>query len=96
MANSRSSIKRHKQNLRNRKFNRERKSILKTETRKFLDAIQAKDATRATEQFSQLTKKIDQIAAKGTLHRNTAARRKSRLAKRLNALQSSLEPQGAS
>ena len=42
------------------------------------------DLEEAREMFARVTKKIDQVAAKGTLQRNTAARRKSRLARRLN------------
>jgi small subunit ribosomal protein S20 len=88
VANLASSKKRIKQNERNRKRNRDRKSALKTETRKLVDAIRAGDVSAAQEQYRTVTKKLDQIAAKGTLHRNTAARRKSRLAKQLNTVRS--------
>lgn len=86
MANLPSAKKRIKQNQRNRARNRARKSLLKTETRKFLDAVHDGDAEGARQSFVRVTKKLDQVAAKGTLHRNTVARRKSRLARRLNAL----------
>ena len=59
--------------------------MVKTETRKFLDALHQGDLQTAQETYVRVTKKIDQVAAKGTLHKNTAARRKSRLARRLNA-----------
>jgi small subunit ribosomal protein S20 len=85
VANLASSRKRIKQNERNRTRNKARTSALKTETRKFTDAIHDGALDVAREQFRKLTSKIDQTAAKGTLHRNTAARRKSRLARRLNA-----------
>lgn len=85
MANLASSKKRIKQNERNRIRNRSRTSALKTETRKLEDALRQGALDAAGEQFRKLTRKIDQTAAKGTIHRNTAARRKSRLAKRLNA-----------
>jgi small subunit ribosomal protein S20 len=85
VANLASAKKRNRQNERNRRRNRARKSVLKTETRKFLDAIQAGDLTAAQEQLTRVTKKLDQTAMKGTLHRNTTARRKSRLTRRLNA-----------
>lgn len=88
MANLASSKKRIKQNERDRKRNRDRKSALKSETRKLMDALRAGKLDAAQEQYRTVTKKLDQIAAKGTLHRNTAARRKSRLAKHLNAAQS--------
>ena len=85
MANSLSAKKRIKQNERGRVRNRVRKSVIKTETRRFLDAVQQGELQVAKEVLDRTQKKIDQVAAKGTLHRNTAARRKSRLARMLNA-----------
>ena len=85
MANLASAKKRIKQNDRNRARNRARKSAVRTETRKFLDAIHRGDLQEAQELFSRVAKKLDQTAAKGTLHRNTLARQKSQLARRLNA-----------
>ena len=84
MANSASARKRIKQSERNWRRNRVRKSIVKTETRKFLDLLQSGDLQAARDAYGRVQKKLDQVAAKGTLHRNTAARRKSRLARRLN------------
>jgi small subunit ribosomal protein S20 len=86
VANSASSEKRARQNERNRLQNKARRSALKTETRKFVDAVHAGDAAKAKEEFVAVQRKLDQLAAKRTLHKNTASRRKSRLAKRLNAL----------
>ena len=85
MANLASAKKRNRQNERNRLLNRARKSVIKTETRKLLDAIREGNLDDARQRFVLVTKRLDQTAAKGTLHRNTAARRKSRLAARLNA-----------
>ncbi len=85
MANLPSAKKRNKQNERNRVRNRARRSEVKTETKKLLDAIHRGDLREAQDLFARVSKKIDQVAAKGTLHRNTAARNKSRLARRLNA-----------
>lgn len=84
MANSLSSKKRIKQNEKRHDRNRARKSELKSITRKFLDTIHDGDLKSAQTQFQAITKQLDQIAAKGTLHRNNIARKKSRLAKRLN------------
>lgn len=85
VANLESSKKRIRQNERARVRNRARKSALKTETRKFLDAIRDGEFDKAKSQLQVLTKKIDQTAAKGTIHANAASRRKSRLTKRLNS-----------
>lgn len=88
MANSASAKKRIKQNERNRVRNHARKSEVKTATRKFLDLIRDGDLQAAEQAFAGVTKRLDQVAAKGTFHANTVARRKSRLAKRLNAARS--------
>ena len=85
MPNLLSAAKRVKQNERNRERNRARKRELKTKTRRLLDAIHDGKVDQAKTILTKITKKLDQNAAKGTLHRNTAARRKSRLAKRVNA-----------
>ena len=87
MANLASSKKRIRQNERNRIRNRARKNKIKTDTRKFQDAIHDGNLDAAKELLVQVTKKIDQTAAKGTLHKNTAARKKSLLARHLNAAQ---------
>ncbi len=85
MANSISAKKRIRQNERRRLINRARKSVVKTKTRKFLDLLHDGDLPAAQAAFTGVQKELDQVAAKGTLHRNTVARRKSRLARRLNA-----------
>ena len=86
MAHSISSRKRVRQNETRRERNRARKQRVKTATRKFADAIHDGKTAEASGSFRSLTKLIDQTAAKGSLHKNTAARKKSRLAKRLNKL----------
>lgn len=58
--------------------------MLKTETAKFLGAIHSGDLPEAQKALNRVQTKLDQVAAKGTLHRNTVARRKSRLARKLN------------
>ena len=85
MPHSASAKKRHRQNLRNRDRNRAVKSEVKTQVRKVLDALSKGDATTAGEHFRTVTKKVDQAAAKKTIHRNRAARIKSRLSARLKA-----------
>lgn len=85
MPNLPSAAKRVRQNERNRVRNRARKAEIKTETRKLSDALHDGKLDQAKELLVRVTKKLDQNASKGTLHRNTASRRKSRLAKRVNA-----------
>jgi small subunit ribosomal protein S20 len=86
MAHSLSAKKRVRQNDKKRVINRVRKSQLKTQTRKFEEALKAGDIDAAKEQYRLLAQKLDKVAATSTLHKGTAARRKSRLAKKLNAL----------
>ena len=85
MPNLADAKKRVKTNEKHRAANRARNSRVKTETRKLTDAIHDGKLDQAKTQFVAVTKLLDQTAAKGTLHKNTVARRKSRLAKRLNA-----------
>jgi small subunit ribosomal protein S20 len=85
MPHSASAKKRHRQNLRDRERNRAVKSELKSHVRKLLDAISAGDVTVAKEHFRTVTKKADRAAASKTIHRNRAARIKSRLSARMLA-----------
>ena len=86
MAHSVSAKKRIRQNTKRRAINRRRKAQVKDVTKEFNQAVRGGDKTKAQDQLKVVFKKLDQVAAKGTIHRNTAARRKSRLAKRVNAL----------
>jgi small subunit ribosomal protein S20 len=78
-----------KQNDARRARNRSRRSALKSQIRKFLEAVRDNDTAQATEHYRATSKLLDQNAAKGTIHKNAAARKKSRLATRLNALATS-------
>ena len=86
MAHSLSAKKRIRQNEKSRVINRARKSQVKTQTKHFTDALQAGDIDKAAEAYRIVTKKLDKTAATSTMHKRTAARKKSRLAKKLNAL----------
>ena len=86
MPNIKSAIKRvsiiEKKTLRNNMI----KSGYRTAVKKFELAIEAGQIEEATTLFTQATKKIDQACTKGVLVKNTAARKKSNLAKKLNAI----------
>jgi len=86
VAHSLSAKKRVRQNVKRRTTNRARKSGVKTRIKHFEEALKSSDVTAAEEQLRLTTKKLDKVAATSTMHKNTAARKKSRLAKRLNAL----------
>ena len=91
MAHSLSAKKRIKQNAARRERNRARKGAVKTQIRRFTDAVRARDLDRAGEELRAAVKKLDQTAAKGTLHKRAVSRKKSRLARRLNKLAGSTE-----
>ena len=61
------------------------KSAYKTAIKKFEQAIEAGNMEEAKTLFSEATKKIDQACTKGVIVKNTAARKKSSLSKKLNA-----------
>lgn len=86
MARSISSQKRQRQNTKRAAINTARRTLIKSRIRKVRDALTAKDAGAAREAMREAVKVLDRNADRGTVHPNTAARRKSRLAKRINAL----------
>lgn len=62
------------------------KSAVRTASRKLIEAVEAGKADEAKALLIEATKTIDKAAAKCVFHKNAAARRKSRLARKLNAL----------
>lgn len=85
MAHSLSAKKRIRQNETRHMRNRARRSALKTRLRKCRNELTRGTAESAGTAFHEAASALDRAARKGTIHRNAAARRKSRLAKRLNA-----------
>ena len=59
---------------------------LKTDIKKFEAAVAAGDKAQATVAYAVAVKKVDQAAARGIIHKNAAAHRKSRFTKKLNAM----------
>ena len=86
MANGDSAKKRVRQNARRRARNRARKEVLKDVIKTFTAAITGGDVSKAETELRTATRRIGKIAAKGTIHKNTAARKRSRLAKKLNVM----------
>lgn len=86
MPNIKSAIKRvsviEKKTLRNNMI----KSGYKSAVKKFEQAVESGNVEEAKTLFSQATRKIDQACSKGVIVKNTAARKKSNLAKKLNAI----------
>ena len=86
MPNIKSAIKRvsviEKKTLQNNMI----KSAYKTAVKKFEQAVEGGNVEEATKLFSLATKKVDQACTKGVIVKNTAARKKSNMAKKLNAM----------
>ncbi|MFH0977082.1 MAG: 30S ribosomal protein S20 [Spirochaetota bacterium] len=86
MANTKSTEKRIRQSEKSRKHNVEIKSSLRTAAKKVLKKISASSNPEETkENFRQFAKGIDTAVRKGVVHKKTAARKKSRLAKKINS-----------
>ncbi len=87
MANIKSQIKRNKQNQKRRMRNRVYRGTARTYVRKAEAAIKVGDAQASQEEMLKAIKALDKAASKGVIHKNNAARRKSRLVKKLNSMQ---------
>jgi small subunit ribosomal protein S20 len=81
VANIKSQIKRIKTNEKARLRNKSVRSSIKTAARKFRDAVTAGDAAVISTELRTASKALDIAVAKGVLHKNTAANKKSSMAK---------------
>ena len=88
MANIKSAIKRAKQGEKRRVQNRLYRSTARTYVKRTKTQINAGDVGTAEETLKQAIKALDKAAQKGIIHKNNAARRKSRLMKALNKAKS--------
>ncbi len=86
MANIKSQIKRNKQNEKRRVSNRVYRGRARTFVAKARTAIGSENPDTAKSAVVEAISELDRAAAKGIIHKNNAARRKSRLMKRLAAL----------
>ena len=86
MPTSLSAKKRVRQDAKRRARNRTVKSAVRTQMRKLETALDGGNVEAAQDEFVAAVRAIDKAVTKGVLHRNTAARRKSRLAARLKAM----------
>lgn len=86
MANSASARKRARQAETNRQANASRRSMMRTYMKKVIAAIEAGDKDKAQDAFKVAESILDRSANKGLIHKNKAARHKSRLTAKINAL----------
>jgi small subunit ribosomal protein S20 len=85
MANIASQIKRNRQNEKRRQLNQAVRSEMRSRAKKALDAAAAGHADAARTLLQDAQRRIDTAVSKGVLHKKTAARRKSRLARRIDS-----------
>ncbi len=79
MPNTPSAKKRLRQNIKRRVHNRAVKTNMRGQIRRVREAIQAGDLEKARTEFRVAMKKLDRAASRNVIHKNTAARTKSRL-----------------
>ncbi|MFP4152882.1 MAG: 30S ribosomal protein S20 [Alkalispirochaeta sp.] len=82
-----SAAKRFRQSEKRRIRNKAVRSEVRTSAKKVLAAVEKKDGAEAEKAFLAYIKLIDSAAQKGVYHKNTAGRKKSRMANKINALQ---------
>lgn len=86
MANHKSAEKRVRQNAKRNEINRSNRSKLRTSIKKLRTSVAASDKTGSVELLNPTVSMIDKAVNKGIIHKNTAARYKSRLTKHVNDL----------
>ena len=89
MANIKSQEKRIRQNEKRRQKNSQVKSSVRTSIKNLINTLEGKKGTEsanAQDLYKKFVKIIDNAVGKGIVHKNTAARKKSRLAKRINSI----------
>jgi small subunit ribosomal protein S20 len=86
LATHKSALKRHRQNQKRRLRNKIIRSQLKTSVKSYVTAIESKDKSTAQEAAKAAISTISKTASKGVIHKKTASRKISRLAKKVNTL----------
>lgn len=86
MANHKSAEKRNRQNAKRKSINRSNRSALRSSIKKLRTAVAGQDKTASSDLLTPTISLIDKAVNKGILHKNTAARYKSRLTKHVGEL----------
>lgn len=86
MANTKQARKRVRQAERNRQQNMSHRSMMRTYLKKTVAAIAEKDVAKAEANYEIASKVVDKMASKGIIHKNKAARHKSRLSAQIKQL----------
>lgn len=86
MAHHKSAIRQWRRSLRRNAINKRNKSTLRTQIKKLRAAIESKDGDSARQLLPQTFAAIDMSVKKGTIHRNTGSRYKSRLSRQVSLI----------
>jgi small subunit ribosomal protein S20 len=86
MAHHKSAIRQHRRSLRRKAVNTRNTSALRTSVKKLRTAVQNKDQETARKLLPQVFSSIDRAVKKGTIHKNTGSRTKSRLSRQVGLL----------
>ena len=86
MANTASAKKRARQAVKARARNAGQRSMIRTTIKKVVKAVDAKDKAAALTAYAEMVPVLDRYSTRGMIHKNKAARHKSRLTARINAL----------
>ena len=86
MANSAASKKRARQSVKRNQHNSQTRAKVRTFIKKVVSAISAGNKKEAISGFTVMQKNVDQAVSKGLIHKNQAARKKSRLSTQIKAL----------
>ena len=86
MPNTKSAKKRLRQNFEHREANRSAKRVVRSQIRKVREAISTGDVEKAEAELRLAAKRLDRAGAKNIIHRNAAARVKSRLSAAIKAV----------
>lgn len=86
MPHTKSAWKRLRSSEKRRKRNRATVKGVKKEQKEFADALKGGDTAKVSEAMVDVQQKLDKAAARGVIHKNKAARLKSRMAKKVAAL----------
>lgn len=87
MARIKSAVKNNRKSTRRNAINRSRRSGLRTQIKKMRELIDKEDGAGARGALNETVSTIARAQRNGTIHRNTAARLKSRLTRRVNTLE---------
>ncbi|MGD8430204.1 MAG: 30S ribosomal protein S20 [Ectothiorhodospiraceae bacterium] len=87
MANIASAKKRARQAEHRRRHNQARRSMMRTHLKRVTQAIESGDKAKAEAAYNTAVPVLDRMATKGIIHRNKAARHKSRLSRDIKAMQ---------